>query len=894
MSSIGILEPLQESFPAPESPAVSDQEIISSLEISLPRTAVSSGYGIAMILLAGWLTLIPLVYLAMLAFMAYLVVWHLYEAVDTFSDGPFFIFHLPMAFLGGLLLLFLIKPVFFRRRAKKEESLVLTEADEPLLFAYVRKLCAATGSKPPTRIEVDCEANAHARLRRGIVSMFTGELVLRIGLPLAADLSLRQFTGVLAHEFGHFNQRHGMSGSYLIRRLTFFFAQIVFQRDKLDERLAKNRHSLNALRQGMYWLLLGPIEAARGVLCLMLVIGEVLTCGVLRRMEYDADRMEALVAGTGDFIQTSHSLAFLALAGQLSRADLAESWEERRVADDLPRLIVANGKHLSSTRRDLLARVERQKTRWLDTHPAHTDRIRAVESIGCAGLMQCDSPATRLFANFDGLCQRATQAFYRGTLGDKFKEAKLISTADYSAERLAQRQAYRALTRFMRGHVLAMQPIFPNSQAEVPVEDVPQAIAALNNTRQAMLKTAQTLSPRIGSFQKDAALIAAARAQMSLCRAFHRTPQVTRLESRAGKALRKTEPHHAATRATYQPFVTAARARLTTALRLLQSDLPNPRAGGGEGYWSQKRSRAAELISVCRALEPFVGPMNRLGELTIAIRVLMPSYNPRQPHQPLIRKILETTNEMADILRNLWHGLSSVPYPFDHAADGASIASAMVPKFPDARDPADTHGCAVTALNAYSLLVVRTLAELSQHAELAEEAASLDALPDPAERPDEQQASQNRGTAKYWFSYGSRSAAGIAMFAALVWYSLSPPVLPAMPWDSGGSSAGYQPNAFHVPFTPAPMPIQPMQPNRPGMPNAYPPGSIPGRPGSTPQQPLRPGMPRQPGMPGGNNSRPWSNPFAPSSPGPRAPSPRGGGGYSPGGGGSRGGGGGHR
>jgi Zn-dependent protease with chaperone function len=35
-------------------------------------------------------------------------------------------------------------------------------------------------------------------------------LVLVIGLPLAAGMSMRQVAGVLAHEFGHFAQGAGM------------------------------------------------------------------------------------------------------------------------------------------------------------------------------------------------------------------------------------------------------------------------------------------------------------------------------------------------------------------------------------------------------------------------------------------------------------------------------------------------------------------------------------------------------------------------------------------------------------------------------------------------------------------------------------------------------------
>ncbi len=54
------------------------------------------------------------------------------------------------------------------------------------------------------------DVNASAGLRRGLLSLFSHDLVLTIGLPLVQGLSLREFTAVLAHEFGHFRQGGGM------------------------------------------------------------------------------------------------------------------------------------------------------------------------------------------------------------------------------------------------------------------------------------------------------------------------------------------------------------------------------------------------------------------------------------------------------------------------------------------------------------------------------------------------------------------------------------------------------------------------------------------------------------------------------------------------------------
>jgi hypothetical protein len=67
--------------------------------------------------------------------------------------------------------------------------------------------------------------------------MFGNDLVLTIGMPLVAGMSLRQFAGVLAHEFGHFSQGAGMRLSFIIRSINLWFMRVVYERDDWDERL---------------------------------------------------------------------------------------------------------------------------------------------------------------------------------------------------------------------------------------------------------------------------------------------------------------------------------------------------------------------------------------------------------------------------------------------------------------------------------------------------------------------------------------------------------------------------------------------------------------------------------------------------------------------------------
>jgi Zn-dependent protease with chaperone function len=840
------------------------QRVLPAFDFTVPRRAIPPGYGVAMGLLAGCLTLIPLIYLALLAFLLYLVAWHTYQSLATLSQGPYFAFHVPMALLGGSLLLFLVKPVFFRKRPDKIDVVSISQTDEPLLFACVAKLCAAIGCVPPSRIEVDCDANAHARFQRGIISGVRGDLVLRIGLPLAQTLTLRQFIGILAHEFGHFNQRHGMSGSYLIRRLMHFFAQVVFQRDKIDERLARLRYSNYGPRRACFWLLSGPIEAARGVLWLLLTVGSLVTCGVLRRMEYDADRNEALVAGTHDFVLTCRHAVFLQLAVQLARGDVTQTWETRRLPDNLPALIAINGKYAWRDRDKLLGQIEQQTTGWLDTHPSLHDRIQEVERLNAEPLLKLEAPATWLFSDFEDLCQRASQATYRRVFGAAASETTLMSSQALGQERLAEREAIKTLRRYLRGHIVSMRPVFPDVDADRPIEVSPAAaIESLRSAREPMLAAAGRLGPGVQNIAKDTVTLAASRAQMAVCEIFTRSPNAARIHSRAYRTVRKTQPSLNQTLDRYTPFASAASLRLTGALRLLQSDGVRFTGSRGTEYpLAQRRIRATQLLAVSRVLERISLRMNRLGNSFISIRVLMSSHNKNRPNPPLVRKILAEVKDADEIIREASNELAPVAFPFPHATPGISIASVVAPRFPAERNPADAINCAATALSAYSVLVIRVLAELSQIAEEVENAVGIEPLPaiEPLDKP----AVANDRPAdvkRYWIKYSGRAAAGIAMFTFLLWLSIHPPVVPAMPWDNGVSPAGYQPDSFHVPFSrpqqeipqyapqpPIGMPVIPQMP-APTIPN-FPQPRTPTTPNfPQPPTPIAPAIPRRPSMP---------------------------------------------
>ncbi len=819
-------------------PASADpRQLLDSLNFTLPELTVPPGYGFFLGCLATLLMLMPVFYVALIVFLGWLVVWHAYQALASLQQGPFFIFHGPMALLGLLLFLFLVKPVFFRCRPDKDRIVTLNPAEEPVLFAFVRKLCDAIGAPMPTRIEVNCDANASAGMD-GLGGLFGGQFVLRIGLPLAAALPARQLAGVLAHEFGHFNQRSGMTGSYLVRRLSHFFARIVFERDRLDEKLHELRLRRSLGARVLFGLMAIAVEAARGVLWLLLMLAELLTCSVLRRMEYDADQREACITGVQDFIRTSRLLIFLNIAAQQSHHHMADTWDQRRLADDFPRLIVANARRLAEHRQDILKMLKEGKTRWFDTHPSYSDRVENISQLGVPALMEADLPSSVLFADFHALCKRATRALYRGIVDEKLDEAKLIPTPILVEEISGRREAFKALGRYFQGCIVPLRPVFPDTDAVRAACDARESARELARTRKEMLDVAPATERTLKSYEETVEMLALARSEVALCHIFSQSPQVHQLRKKAEGMLRCNQPLHNDAVSTLTKFEDAARRRLTAGLQLLHTDAIAPRFP----EIAKARRQLASLLKVCTLLELAVPSLVMMRELALSVRLFNAALNPAEPNKALVRRINETSRQTRDMLRNLREDLGSTPYPFAHAVEGISIGAAMIQNLPKSDDPIDIHACVIGAIDGFCSMAYRTISLLTKWAEQVEGIVGLDPLPEPKARDDDdaKQEGDPRDQPSFWFWYGLRALAGTAMLTALVWFSIDPPIF-SFAWqhsDNPGSS--YRPAAFHVPMR---------QNTEPRTPTIYPPGYQDWRNNAGPRPTPRPTPTPQPGWP---------------------------------------------
>jgi Zn-dependent protease with chaperone function len=337
--------------------------------------------------------------------------------------------------IGVTVIIFMFKP-FFAHERQTGRTRSITRHSEPILFALVEKICELVGAPMPKRIDVDCEANASASLRRGMLSLFeSDDLVLTIGMPLVMSLNTRQFVGVLAHEFGHFAQSSGMRLSYVVRLVSAWLASAVYRRDSWDEWLAAQADDESWLA----WLFVcaqGGVWLTRRILWCLMMLGSLSASLLLQRMEFDADQYEAKVAGSDAFESTMRHMVELGAAYGDAVGALYHYFCEGRLADNLPVLVEYHRSRMQPEHREQLQKsVDESQSSWFRTHPAPSARISQALAAEAEGIFQLEIPASALFTDPAALCRNVTWDFYRARLGSKVMPSDLKPmTAELAAQ----------------------------------------------------------------------------------------------------------------------------------------------------------------------------------------------------------------------------------------------------------------------------------------------------------------------------------------------------------------------------------------------------------------------------------------------------------------------------
>lgn len=415
--------------------------LAAAFDGKLERCGVSLGYRLGQLVVAFMMVLLPVVYVAIIAGAAWVTMaWASYGlGMFEYTRGRASLYlgvvYLAPLVAGGLLVVSMILPMFWRS-AKGPKPIWVDRNEQPILYAYVEKLCEVMRAPRPARIDVIASSNASAHIDNGLLGLVSRRLVLTIGLPLAASMDLKQFTGVLAHELGHFTQGISMRLGYAVHIINHWFARMAWGRSGVDDFIDRifdgETHWTLALIGGFSKLVL---FFARTVMKLMAIISQALSMNLSRQAEYDADRRAARIVGSEALGQGLQILPAMGAADRISIGQAQAAWQRRALPDDLVLLTVGLHRQLPQSLRDKLdAEILSETDSWFDTHPPLFKRIALLMKAKFAGVMKINGPATVLFKDFDELSKLATIDFYTSELGTALKPEHLVATVTPKVE----------------------------------------------------------------------------------------------------------------------------------------------------------------------------------------------------------------------------------------------------------------------------------------------------------------------------------------------------------------------------------------------------------------------------------------------------------------------------
>ncbi|MEN6452519.1 MAG: M48 family metalloprotease [Thermoguttaceae bacterium] len=732
-----------ETQPSGSSPGISPGSVLAAFHGKIEPVPSTWTYRLGLLLVGLVMVLLPLVYLGVICLVAWAMYLHATHDtwIMTASRNPRIelmavIIYLGPLVAGGIAIVFMVKP-FFARPADAGRRRSLTRSGEPLLFALVDRICDTVGSPRPKRIDVDCQVNASASLRRGIWSIFAGnDLVLTIGLPLAAAMNAEQFVGVLAHEFGHFSQGVAMRMTFLIRAISFWFTRVVYERDEWDVQLVVWCNKLDLRIGAVLWLARAMVWCTRRILWVLMMVGHAVGGYMLRQMEFDADHCEMRLCGSAVFEQSQRLLPALGIACQGALSTLAEYRREGRLGDNLPRLASENVARMTSdVRQEIDKLIEKSKTGLFDTHPSDRDRILAARRENAPGVFHAEQPAAAIFVHFDELCRNVTWDYYRGLFGPNLKPSDMHPIDELLARQSGDAEGQKALARYFQGTFTALRvPLLsakPLNQDEI---DPKKMVLGLRQAREKMLELAGSARDTLkrydqqdtqlrDTFQAAAMFEAGIRFKPDM---FSIRPANTNEANELAATLRMRQQDLGCQLDEFEKVVGR---RLGAALALLSIPKVARQIEDGPARLAEAK-RSLPVIGLFRSVLPQI---LELRDARAAMMTLLAQIEKNQKNEWLPRTIGKRMTTMAEQIRGLSERLSTYRYPLEHGRGDVSVAEYAADRAPLADDLPGIVEVSGQMLENLASLFVRMFSRLILTAEAVESLAGLPPLPELVE-----------------------------------------------------------------------------------------------------------------------------------------------------------------
>jgi Zn-dependent protease with chaperone function len=723
------------------------QEVRNSIQGEIQSVAMPFYYPLG--LLAAFLVMLLLiaVYLSIIALVCYAVYCHaIYDvAIFKYIRGgragiiALAIYLTPLV-AGPLLIFFLFKPLF-ARVGKKIPPVSVTRDKEPLLFEFVERICRAVGAPMPRRIDVDVNVNASAGFRRGIWSMLIGrDLVLTIGLPLVAGMTSKQLAGVLAHEFGHFQQGAGMRLSYLVRRMSFWFTRVVYERDSWDNWLEQMTQSENTIVNCVFQFVRGCVWVTRKLLWCLMLLGHLVSGFLLRQMEFDADRSETQMAGSETFAQTSQQLTLLSVAFRGAISDLHDFYREGRLGDNLPKLLMHNAHEMPQELKEVLEKVQSEsKTGIFDTHPCDRDRIAAAKAMNSPGIFRMERPSILLFANFGTLARQATLAFYREEIGEQFRP-EMVHAIDSLLERKSRdADAVKSLERHFQGSFSLLRPL-KLADDLLESRDLATEIESIRKARAVILAEKTKYEDALKEYDQADTILVEIEQASALIEAEFTFPSdafSVPLSSyqRIQDALRSAHGRTCGADSRMRAMESAITERIQIGLRLLD----DPQVASKIENIEALREEVPRLLKAQGLLVELFPKLMEYRLTGASLQTLLTQLETHRDKISLINAIKSRMLKLHNQLGEIFKRLVLAKYPLDHAQSSISIADYLLPKLPTDEDLGGLLNSYAELMEKLPVLYLRLTSQLGAVSEQVESVLGFPPMADVPEKKPEKE-----------------------------------------------------------------------------------------------------------------------------------------------------------
>lgn len=622
------------------------------------------------------MVLLPLCYVALIGLVGWLTWFHLRANFSAMAEQhnvtSLLFLYIGPAFVGVIVICFMLKPLF-SKRLPAPPTYSLNREKEPLLFAFIERVCQLVRAPMPKRVDVNCEVNATAGFRRGFLSLAGNDLVLTIGLPLASGLNMREFAGVLAHEFGHFTQGAGMRLSYVIRRINGWFATVVFDPDNFDRSLDSAAEGADFRVAIVLACARGAIWCTRQILWTLMNVGAAISCFMMRQMEYDADSYECKVGGSDTFEQTMNRFSALSLADQVALEDVRQSWRKGHLPDDLPGLIVSKAATLPVRPQEQPPQSPLQPTAVFRTHPSDSERIQAAQKLAAPGVFRLTTPVAELFADFPALCKKVTRFWYEQQLRLPMAQVRLVGTAETQRDSDAEAEHQKALEAYLHGVNPIFYPLVLRPSLLPPATDATFCAVNLRKAKARLAEMEPAARHALERYAKaDRQWIQMYCAERLLKSGFNASDGVT--GSAAAQALQDDRKRLAVQMEQagidLKDFARVAGDRLQAALELLQQPAGILQLKDATPLADEAGRLAIVLSAIGQAFEVLHCIRRRLPCVPLLVKQRPQHSEPAR----VDRQLANVAGELMGFLKEARTAIQTVPYPFQSPRDLLSVA----------------------------------------------------------------------------------------------------------------------------------------------------------------------------------------------------------------------------